>query len=87
MKVVHIQAVQGSSVLRGFADVEVWPEVIIRGFRILNSPEGLHVAVPEIKIYNARGQRTFLSMLQVPRKLMEEINRVVLEAWQVGGAE
>ena len=79
IEAVRIYKLNGTGTLKGFCDVSIAGAFVVKGFRIVESKDGLFVSAPSESGGDGRRYSVFISTTSEAR---DEIERVVLEAYE-----
>lgn len=70
--------------LQAFASI-TFGDLRINSLRIIQQPnQSAWVSLPQSEKVDENGQKQYFPIIQIPRELQDQIQKVVLEAWQRG---
>lgn len=79
IEVSRLHRLDGTGFTRAFADVSIADSIIIKGIRIIEGKEGLFVSMPREE---GKDGKWYNTVIPLRRDVKEEIERVVLEAYE-----
>jgi len=78
IKVEKIRKFDMNNSLKGFADINIEDNFIIKGIRVVSGKDGLFVGMPQQLGRDGRWHNTILT---IKDEMMKDISDVVLAAW------
>jgi len=77
MKVLNMKRYSGSNNLKAFFDVETSEGIVVKGFKIADSKNGLFVGVPSEQDKN--DQSKYWDKVVIPKEIKEKLTSIALE--------
>jgi stage V sporulation protein G len=79
LKVARFHRIEDQSNLRGFCDVVVNEELVVKGVKVMNGKNGLFVSMPARR---AADGKWYDMVFPITRQAREELHRKVLSAYE-----
>lgn len=78
LAVTRIHKLDGAGATKAFCDLSVLDSLVINGLRIVEGKDGLFVSMP---MEAGKDGKWYKTVIPLKREVMDEIERVVLEAY------
>ncbi len=72
---------EGEGSLRAFCDIAIGEQFLVKGLRVVEGKNGLFVSMPR---QQGKDSKWYDNVMPLTKEAKQEVNRVVLEAYQAG---
>lgn len=79
MKILNLKHYSGSNSLKAFFDLETSEGIIVKGFKIADSKNGLFVGVPSEQDKN--DQTKYWDKVLIPKEIKEKLTSMAIEEY------